>query len=546
MSKHSELFLAVDTRHKIVSTLLFPGRHLVHTRFQAEYILSLLGHCAGTPQVQTGHKPIEHIVFAISSSNQENSRYTPIPFHARVLGVDRFAQELRRTAEFTYSIVGIPHYGHTVDFASFTLKEVAGQLGKVLVVGDTLVLCSTPEVSRLYAALGFSIAPAEQSVQPMPALPIDLVRTIGESPSPWDQEPKVLANLSPSTYSLFKDFPEIPAQIARIYRDPITTQTGGLTERRNYNVYARGMNDIVGMKYRDIRRAIRAGRIVDEGCADGALLAEIARDFPDSDLYGIDISAEFAARFQERKRSGGFGNVYACFHLRNLLEPVFGPGSIDTTISSGTLHELWSYAGQEKTIRAYLAAKFKQLRPGGRLVIRDVVGPENGDATVLLSCCTTDGVPLPEPPPADRSRKFLQGLSTHGRFKLFARDFLQNRQGEQTRVTFEETPGGFLLPLRTAAEFLSKKDYLDNWCSEMNEEFCFWDYARWRQVLQEAGFYVMESNRQPSAGSRAFVNPWIVKHRYSGSAQLLDPRDPAKSVAYPPTTMVLVAEKPSN
>jgi trans-aconitate methyltransferase len=55
------------------------------------------------------------------------------------------------------------------------------------------------------------------------------------------------------------------------------------------------MNEILRLKYLDIRDAIRPGRIADEGCADGGLLAEIAQDFPDSDLYGIDLSAEFAA-----------------------------------------------------------------------------------------------------------------------------------------------------------------------------------------------------------------------------------------------------------
>jgi hypothetical protein len=32
------------------------------------------------------------------------------------------------------------------------------------------------------------------------------------------------------------------------------------------------MNEIIRLKYLDIQKAIRSGRIVDEGCADGALL----------------------------------------------------------------------------------------------------------------------------------------------------------------------------------------------------------------------------------------------------------------------------------
>jgi len=40
-------------------------------------------------------------------------------------------------------------------------------------------------------------------------------------------------------------------------------------------------------------------------------------------------------------------------------------------------------------VRSYLAEKLRQLRPGGRLLIRDVVGPESGKAK---SGC---GLPLP-------------------------------------------------------------------------------------------------------------------------------------------------------
>src|SRR6202012_4929641 len=93
------------------------------------------------------------------------------------------------------------------------------------------------------------------------------------------------------------------------YQDPLTNQEGSLTATRNYSTYARGMNEIIRFKYLDIRDALKPGRIVDEGCADGAPLAEISRDFPDSDLFGIDLSAEFAGRFNERQRAGEFGGA---------------------------------------------------------------------------------------------------------------------------------------------------------------------------------------------------------------------------------------------
>ena len=37
--------------------------------------------------------------------------------------------------------------------------------------------------------------------------------------------------------------------------------------------------------------------------------------------------------------------------------------------------------------------------------------------------------------------------------------------------------------LRDACEFLSKKDYLDNWQSEMHETFCYWSFRDWRSAV---------------------------------------------------------------
>ena len=328
----------------------------------------------------------------------------------------------------------------------------------------------------------------------------------------WQTSELLSQQLAPASRSLFNDFSEVPRRIIRLYNDPLVNQEGSLTEKRNYNTYARGMNEIIRLKYLDICEAIRPGRIVDEGCADGALLAEISEGFPDSDLYGIDLSAEFAHRFEERRRAGDFGGSYVHFFLRNLLDPVFEPESLDTTICNSTLHELWSYANGESSVRGYLKEKYRQLRRGGRLVIRDVVGPEKADDTVLLWCHAEDGESPDESALAkmdDRNQIALGRFSTWARFHLFTRDFLKNKPERQAaRVQYQqEAVNGrpvFRLSKRLAAEFLSKKDYIDNWTSEMNEEFCFWDFEQWKQALTGIGFQVVESFSRPMQGSRIY------------------------------------------
>lgn len=532
--------------------LLFPGRHLVNTRFQESYLKRVLstkptelpGFIAGSRELS---EPPTEIIFAITSANQENSRFNPIPFHVRAMGVDRFARDLRQQTAFRFRVFGIPHYGHTQNFAEFTVKEIAYQSEQIikLTPDNCLVLCSTPEVVRLYRGLGFAIAPAEAAEpEPKPVTPIEIIREVGSRGSEWATGSLVTNNLAASHRSLFEDLPEVPQRIARLYQDPLTNQEGSLTESRNYSTYARGMNEIIRLKYLDIRDGIKSGRIVDEGCADGALLAEISRDFPDSDLFGIDLSAEFAGRFHERQRAREFGGAYVHFFHRNLLDRIFEPESIDTTICNSTLHELWSYGDGEKSVRSYLTEKFRQLRPGGRLIIRDVVGPEEDGKEVLLWCSDGDGQ---NPSPTElahhpgREADWLQKLSTRSRFQLFARDFLGGKQPFPFTELLGKDRPVFRLTLRQAAEFLSKKDYADNWKSEMNEEFCFWSFSKWKSALSEIGFQILESSNNPAAGSRVYTNAWVMQNRYEGHVALSDAT--GHPVDWPPTNMVLLAEK---
>jgi len=45
----------------------------------------------------------------------------------------------------------------------------------------------------------------------------------------------------------------------------------------------------------------------------------------------------------------------------------------------------------KKSLSDYLENKFKQLRPGGHLIIRDVVGPEDKDREIWLHAKHDDG-----------------------------------------------------------------------------------------------------------------------------------------------------------
>ena len=538
-------------------TLLFPGRHIIHTRFQEQYLLEHLPArlermpLLGRRRVAGA---IDRVVFAVTSANQSHSRYNPVPLHVRAVGVDRFAGRLTRGRGIDYRIVPVPHFNPTDRFAAFLLKEVCeatdGELS--LTPADTVVLSSTPPLVRQFLDLGYGVLPAElESLAPeqyRAPTPAEVLKRVAASGGAWGGDADVPRLLSDSTRDLWSSFPDVPRRILRLYRDPLLTEQGGLTEMRNYSVYAAGMSerDALALKYDDIRGAVVPGKIVDEGCADGALLVPLARDFPDSDLIGLEITGEFFARCLERQRAMEFGGTYVHFHQRNITEPVFEPGSIDTTICNSTTHELWSYGRGAETLRAYLREKFRQTRRRGRIVIRDVVGPEGKGREVYLWCDDRDGSGDDAGDPA--------AMSTAARFRRFARDFLADlraagRRGPEAAVRYrEEAVDGrryFVLSLRAAVEFMLKKDYVTNWRSEMNEEFAFWDFGQWKRELREAGFTVLEDASDPGKSSRAYANPWIVKNRFEGKVELYV-RGTAGALGrmeYPTTNMVLVGEK---
>ncbi len=515
--------------------LLLPGRQIVNTRFQEEYLNRILGLDLATLPAMLGEAPpgkASDIVFAVTSCNKSNSRYNPLPFEIRAILVYEFARRLKADFGVAFHIVGIPHYPPTYRFAALVLKEIAEQTeGRLtLTPANTVVFSSTPPLIDEYGRLGFAVLPGEYDAatktytEPTPNV---VTQQIGEGTLPLEQIP-----LSNSARVVFRDFPDAVTHLRSLFHDPILTEQGDLTETRNYATYTRAMAEAIDWKYAEIKPFLRPGKIVDEGCADGALLERIARDFPDSDLFGVDLSSEMLARAGEAKRAGAFGQSFVFFKQQNLMTLVSEAQarSVDTILCNSTLHELWSYGQGAETVRAYLRGKQKQLRSGGVLVIRDVVGPDDKDSVVLLECGQTDGL-LTDDPAAD-----VAALSTWSRFGRFLRDFRPHEPRPDVETVTHEGRTLFRLPLGLAMEFVAKMDYTENWLSEMHETFCFWSYADWARELADAGLRLLP-------GSHAYLNPWRVQNSFQKRVQLfhldLTPRP------FPVTNLVLAAERSS-
>jgi hypothetical protein len=146
---------------------------------------------------------------------------------------------------------------------------------------------------------------------------------------------------------------------------------------------------------------------------------------------------------------------------------------------------------------------------------------------------------------SDNPSQNVATLSTYARFFRFAQDFLPQRRTEahspvvafHTETINDRTY--IVTTMRLAVEFITKKDYTDNWASEMYEEFAFWNFADWKAALHQAGFGV-------SHASYVYTNKWIVENRWRGRVELFQRKgDALIPLPDPPTTIVLIAEKPA-
>lgn len=84
---------------------------------------------------------------------------------------------------------------------------------------------------------------------------------------------------------------------------------------------------------------------------------------------------------------------------------------------------------------------------------------------------------------------------------------------------------------------MTKKDYTDNWHSEMHETFCFWSFPEWKNSLEKEGFKIHND-------SKTFSNEWIINNRYKDKIKLhIKKNNKFEEVDYPPTNMILIGEK---
>jgi len=345
--------------------------------------------------------------------------------------------------------------------------------------------------------------------------------------------------MHPSSVDIWKKY-RLGEKVRVLFRDKMISDDGDITTTRDYNTYVRQMDDIAALKYADTAPYIRPGRIGDIGCAVGSWIKLACEDerWRESDFYGIEVARHLFDICQQRKHNGEFRNPFVFFAQRNAVTGLaFEKGTMNTIHTSSLTHEIESY-GSRAELLSFIQNRFEELAPGGVWINRDVVGPDDKHREVLMQLNDKDGRNDDFDKSFDAREAlagYLNGLSTRGLFLRFATDF-RKQEGYQLKHEFvQRKDGEFVrLALSDACEFMSRKDYHDNWQSEMHETFCFWDFNEWSAALRLAGFEIRPE-------SNAYTNQWIVRNRLEGKAALFS--QAGLPLEYPVTNMMMVAEK---
>ena len=102
--------------------ILFPGRHHLLTRFQADYL----------------QRFDSTVVWAVTSANHQNTKRNPIAYDRREAAIERLSAHVGLRS----LVVPVFDTAPTDRFAEVTLKSIEATLGEALTPQNAIVACS--------------------------------------------------------------------------------------------------------------------------------------------------------------------------------------------------------------------------------------------------------------------------------------------------------------------------------------------------------------------------------------------------------------------
>lgn len=266
------------------------------------------------------------------------------------------------------------------------------------------------------------------------------------------------------------------------------------------------------------------GVVADMGMGSGTGSEALAALYPELAVVGVDLDPEMVERARAR-----FHRNNLSFVVGNVAEPVFPAGSLDAIFDSSVLHHVTTFSGYDhQAAGRALRAQAAQLKDHGVLIVRDFLDP--GPGLVWLDLPSDDGSHDRDPRTA----------SSADLFRRFAGEY--RPLSAQPGFVYRELVGGpelrpgwrrFELEAKLAAEFLLRKDYREDWEREVQEEYTYFTREEMERCFEELGLRVLAST--------PLLNPWIVRHRWAGKAELRQADGAPREL--PPTNYVIAGER---
>src|SRR4051794_38031339 len=129
------------------------------------------------------------------------------------------------------------------------------------------------------------------------------------------------------------------------------------------------------------------GRIADMGSGSGSGTFDLARLYRDLELVGVDINPVTVEYSKNHHQADNLS-----FAVGDIAENVFPDASLDGILDSSVLHHVTSFNGYDiDQIVKTIANQVAQLKPGGVLIIRDFVVPDDAGKCVYLDLPNDDG-----------------------------------------------------------------------------------------------------------------------------------------------------------
>jgi SAM-dependent methyltransferase len=133
-----------------------------------------------------------------------------------------------------------------------------------------------------------------------------------------------------------------------------------------------GLTEVVAAVLRECRASLPAGAVaVDLGAGSGQVTIPLASSC--SRILAIDVCGPLLGRLATKAVAQGIGNIQSLTHPIETLD--LPPASLDLVVSNYALHHLRDVDKQRLLERSY-----RWLRPGGRLVIGDMMFGRGGAA----------------------------------------------------------------------------------------------------------------------------------------------------------------------